>query len=136
MTFPDLDRPREISELVQIFYARIATDELLGPVFTQQADVDWREHHETLTAFWCQLELGIRGFHGAPTQKHSALSKEIPFRREQFARWVWLFHDTVDSGWEGPHAESIKAKASMIARVQSKVVENAEAWEEDELLAG
>ncbi|MFT5290220.1 MAG: hemoglobin [Planctomycetota bacterium] len=130
MAFPDLDCPDQIEDLVRIFYQRVSEDDLLSPVFVGQAAVDWDEHVPKITAFWCKLELGLPGFNGVPTQKHAALSAVQPFRSEQFARWIWLFHDTVDSGWEGPHVESIKARAVMVARMQSQVVPTAEAWNE------
>jgi len=116
--------------LVETFYERVREDDLLGPVFLDQAVVDWGEHLPKLTAFWCQLELGIPGFHGLPTQKHSALSSVRPFRAEQFGRWVALFHDTVDGGWAGPRAESIKSRAEQIAKLQSRIVQGAEPWGE------
>ncbi|MFT7465072.1 MAG: hemoglobin [Pseudohongiellaceae bacterium] len=127
---PDLDQPEQVAALVDSFYARVREDDLLGPVFVGQAQVNWDEHLPKITAFWCQLELGLPGFHGLPTQKHNALSKVQPFRAEQFGRWVELFHDTVDRGWVGPRAESIKARAGQIAKLQSRVVEDAEAWGE------
>ena len=126
---PDLSTPEEIGRLVRTFYVRVAEDDLLAPVFVDQAGVDWSTHWETLTKFWCNVELGIPGFVGAPTRKHAALSEEVPFRSEQFARWVGLFHDTIDSGWSGPHAESIKAKALIIAQSQSRMIPTAETWD-------
>lgn len=125
---PDLATPQEIARLVRTFYDRVAADDLLAPVFVDQAKVDWEEHLPRLIGFWCQLELGISGYNFQPTQKHTALSNAIPFRSEQFQRWVDLFHGTVDAGWEGPHAESIKARATAIARAQSMVVPSAETW--------
>ncbi len=126
---PDLDQPEQIAELVAKFYERVREDDLLRPVFVDQANINWDEHLPKLTAFWCKLELGIPGFHGAPTPKHSALSSIEPFRAEQFSRWVELFHDTVDRGWQGPHADSVKDRARMIAQVQSRVVRGAEPWD-------
>jgi hemoglobin len=124
----DLDTPDEIARLVKTFYHRVAVDDLLAPVFVDQAQVNWEEHLPRLIAFWCQLELGIAGYAFQPTQKHTALSNAIPFRAEQFQRWVDLFHHTVDNGWHGPHAESIKDRAVHIARAQSMVVPSAEPW--------
>ncbi len=128
---PDLDSPQQIAELVRVFYARVQIDDLLSPVFVDQADVNWEEHLPRITAFWCKLEFGLPGFNGAPTQKHSALSSEIPFRAEQFGRWVELFHDTIDEAWSGAHADSIKQRAVKIATVQSRAVDCAEPWFED-----
>ncbi len=125
---PDLGDPEQISLLVDTFYARVRQDDLLAPVFVGQANVDWDEHLPKIAAFWCKLELGIPGFRGAPTQTHARLSSVEPFRAEQFGRWVALFHDTIDAGWAGPHAESIKDRAVMIAKVQSQMVPRAEPW--------
>lgn len=125
----DLSTREEIGTLVRTFYARVAEDDLLGPVFVDQAQIDWDEHMPRLIGFWCQLELGLPGSVVRPTQKHSALSSVEPFRAEQFARWVALFHTTIDGGWSGPHAESMKARAVMIARAQSTVVIGAEPWQ-------
>ncbi len=125
---PDLATPEEIARLVRTFYDRVAVDDLLGPVFVDQAKVDWEEHLPRLTGFWCQLELGITGYVFQPTQKHTELSNRVPFRAEQFQRWVDLFHGTIDAGWQGPHAESMKARAVAIAKAQSMVVPSAEAW--------
>ncbi|MEM7262360.1 MAG: group III truncated hemoglobin, partial [Planctomycetota bacterium] len=97
-------------------------------VFVDLAQVDWAEHLPKIAAFWCQLELGIRGFQGNPTQKHHQWSERSPFRADQFARWVALFHDTIDRNWAGPRAESIKARAVMIAKAQSRMVPSAEEW--------
>lgn len=128
MPYPDLNSQVEIERLVRSFYARVAQDDLLGPVFLDQAGVDWDEHIPKLTAFWCKLELGLAGFTGAPTQRHSELARAIPFRAEQFGRWVALFHDTIDAGWAGPHSDSIKARSVLIAERQSAIVDGAEAW--------
>ena len=47
----DLDSPEEITEMVRRFYADVAQDELLGPLFNDVARVDWSEHLPKLTAF-------------------------------------------------------------------------------------
>ncbi len=125
---PDLANPEEIGRFVRAFYDRVAADDLLAPVFVDQAQVDWEEHLPRLTGFWCQLELGIIGYSFQPTQKHVALSDAIPFRAEQFQRWVDLFHGTANAGWRGPHAESMKERAVAIAKAQSMIVPSAEDW--------
>lgn len=119
---PDLDSREQIERLVRRFYAQVREDEILAPVFVEQAQVDWNEVIPKITAFWCQLELGVIGFRGNPTRKHEELHAEQPFRSEQFERWVALFHATVDSAWAGPHADSIKARAVMIGQAQSRML--------------
>lgn len=54
----DLDSVEEIAEMVRRFYADVAMDDLLGPVFEEVAQVDWAEHLPKLTAFWARALLG------------------------------------------------------------------------------
>jgi hemoglobin len=117
-----------VAEFVGRFYSRVAEDPLLGPIFVGQANVDWDEHIPRLTAFWCKIELGIPGFSGAPTAKHSALSRVQPFEARHFERWIQLFTETIEGGWSGPRVESMIARAVQIAQVQSRAVERAEPW--------
>jgi hemoglobin len=62
----DLDSRREIEEMVRRFYADVAMDELLGPVFNDVAHVDWPEHLVKLTAYWCRVLLGLPAYGGNP----------------------------------------------------------------------
>lgn len=119
---PDLDRPEAIAQLVPTFYDRVQRDDLLGPIFTEVAQVDWDEHLPKLTAFWCQMVLGIPGFRGSPAAKHVQTARKHPFTLEHFDRWIALFHDTIDRAWHGPKAEEIKNRSVMIARYQAQLV--------------
>jgi hemoglobin len=56
----DLDDDVEIAEMVRRFYAEVAQDDLLGPVFINVAHVDWPEHLAELAAFWCRVLLEQR----------------------------------------------------------------------------
>ncbi|MEZ5204597.1 MAG: group III truncated hemoglobin [Acidimicrobiales bacterium] len=62
----DLDDEVEIAELVRRFYADVAQDDLLGPIFEDVAHVDWVEHLPKLTAFWCRILLSKPGYEGNP----------------------------------------------------------------------
>jgi hemoglobin len=59
----DLDDRGEITELVRRFYARVAEDDLLGPVFEDVARVDWSTHLPKLTELWCRVLLGPPAVH-------------------------------------------------------------------------
>ncbi|MEM9091852.1 MAG: group III truncated hemoglobin [Cyanobacteria bacterium P01_F01_bin.53] len=136
-TLPDLDNPEKIAALVKTFYARVAEDDLLGPIFIEHATVDWDEHTQKLTAFWCAIAFGTTfgasGYHGSPVRKHSAISAVTPFKVEHFTRWVQLFHNTIDRGWSGPYVDFIKSRAVTIAKAQSRNVLNAEPWDNQHL---
>jgi hemoglobin len=113
----DLDTPEEIAELVRRFYADVAQDDLLGPMFNDVAQVDWSEHLPKLTAFWCRALLGLPGYSGNPFQAHAAVHRKQAFTPAHFQRWLALFHETVETGWIGPRADHALQLAENVARV-------------------
>ena len=116
----DLDSPDEIAEMVRRFYQDVAQDELLGPLFNDIARVDWSEHLPKLTAFWCRALLGIEGYQGNPFRAHSQVHGQSPFTIAHFERWLQLFGETVELGWEGPNATRALDLARNVARVHSQ----------------
>jgi hemoglobin len=116
----DLDGPAEIGEMVRRFYADVAQDDLLGPMFNDVAQVDWSEHLPKLTAFWCRALLGITGYAGNPFRAHALVHDRQAFTRAHFERWLSLFHDTVELGWVGPRAGRALELAHNVARVHSQ----------------
>jgi hemoglobin len=116
----DLDSPEEIAEMVRRFYADVAQDELLGPMFNDVAEVDWSEHLPKLTAFWCRALLGLPGYAGNPFQAHAEVHRRRAFTAAHFERWLSLFHETLELGWVGPCAERAAQLADNVARVHSQ----------------
>jgi hemoglobin len=100
----DLDAPEQIAEMVRRFYADVAQDDLLGPIFEDVARVDWSEHLPKLTAFWCRALLGQPGYQGNPFRAHALVHGKRPFTRAHFERWLTLFDETLEFGWTGPDA--------------------------------
>ncbi len=115
----DLDDPEEIAEMVRRFYTDIAQDDLLGPVFNDVAHVDWSDHMDKLTAFWCRNLLSMPGYRGIPLRSHQRVHALRPFTAADFARWLELFHGTIDDGWAGPKAEQAKAFGRRVATAHS-----------------
>lgn len=113
----DLDSPEEIAEMVRRFYADVAMDDLLGPMFNDVARVDWSEHLPKLTAFWCRALLGVQGYAGNPFRAHARIHEQRAFTTAHFERWLMLFHETLDLGWIGPNAARASALADNVARV-------------------
>lgn len=118
----DLDDPDEVAEMVRRFYADVAQDDLLGPLFNDVAQVDWSEHLPKLTAFWCRALLALPGYQGNPYRAHILVHDRSPFSRAHFERWLDLFHETLELGWAGPNAERAKALARRVAMVHSKQI--------------
>lgn len=118
----DLDTPTEIAEMVRRFYADVAQDDLLGPMFNEVARVDWSEHLPKLTAFWCRALLSMPGYEGNPYRQHQLVHARRPMTRAHFERWLDLFHETLDLGWSGPKVEQAKDLARKVALVHSKQI--------------
>jgi hemoglobin len=116
----DLDSVEEIAEMVRRFYADVAMDDLLGPVFEDVAQVDWSEHLPKLTAFWARALLGEAGYSGNPFRAHAEVHAATPFTPSHFRRWLTLFHETLELGWVGPRADRARALADAVARVHSE----------------
>jgi hemoglobin len=116
----DLDSPEEITEMVRRFYADVAMDDILGPMFNDVARVDWSEHLPKLTAFWCRALLDLPGYVGNPFRSHALVHDEQPFTSAHFQRWLSLFHETLDLGWAGPKVERAHQLADNVARVHSE----------------
>ena len=113
----DLDSPEAVTELVCRFYADVAQDALLGPMFNDIARVDWSEHLPKLTAFWCRALFGIPGYVGNPFRAHAAVHAKRAFRTEHFERWLYLFEENLSLGWQGPIADKALRLARDVARV-------------------
>jgi hemoglobin len=123
-TFPrptrDLEGPDDVAELVKRFYRDVGQDDLIGPMFTDVARVDWSEHLPKLTAFWCRFLFSQPGYEGNPFRAHLDIHAQAPFRLAHFHRWLDLFEETIDMGWAGPNAERAKAFANRVAVVHGK----------------
>lgn len=98
----------EVELLVNKFYERVKTDELLAPVF---AHVDWPHHLPVMYNFWSTILLGDQSYSGSPFAPHMKLS----ITANHFSRWLELFTSTVDSNFKGEVAEEAKSRARTIA---------------------
>lgn len=107
----DIETEADVRELVDNFYGCIQQDELLNPIFTDVAQVDWAHHLPKMYAFWNGIIRGVPGYQGAPFPPHTVL----PVGLEHFRRWVSLFHATVDRLFAGPGATRAKNAAASIA---------------------
>lgn len=80
-----------IGALVDRFYARIQTDDLLGPIFADHV-ADWSQHLPRMKQFWTSIMIEPGRFNGSPMQKHIALGI---LTKAHFDHWLALWDDTV-----------------------------------------
>jgi hemoglobin len=102
----------DIEVLVQEFYGKVRRDPLIGPIFEQQAQVNWNEHLPKLVNFWSDLLLGEDSYRGRPFPPHIRFNLEIL----HFERWLQLFVQTVDENFVGLKADEAKRRAMGIAQ--------------------
>ena len=110
----DIIGPADTRALIERFYTRARPDPLIGHFFTE---LDWDHHIPHITAFWNMVLFGDHTFQGDPMTAHKKLHARLPMKPEHFARWVELFHATVDGHYTGPKAEEAKQRATTIAGV-------------------
>ncbi len=114
----DLATEDDIMLMVDSFYAKVNEDDILAYVFNDFAQVDWDLHLPKMYAFWNTLIFAKKDYKGNPFAHHIPL----PIQKEHFNRWLALFEENMDQSFEGPIAETTKARAQSIAQVfQSKL---------------
>lgn len=107
----------EIVLLVNTFYGKVRSDEMLGFIFDEVAAVDWDTHLPKMYAFWQTVLFRDGGFRGDPIGKHARLVPLTSMGREQFDRWLVIFEQTVDELFSGGNADHIKRCAADMANV-------------------
>ena len=101
-----------ISSLVDRFYGKIRTDDLLGPIFNERI-ADWGEHLERMKRFWRSVLHNSGEFSGNPMLKHMVIPG---LELRHFSHWLELFYETLREA--EPHDEATRlvgARARMIA---------------------
>jgi hemoglobin len=103
----------DIKLLVDTFYDRIRTDELLAPIFNERIQDKWPVHLEKMYRFWQTVLLEEHTYFGSPFMPHA----QLPVHREHFATWLALFNKTVDELFTGAKADEAKWRAAKMAEL-------------------
>ncbi|MCX2486386.1 group III truncated hemoglobin [Pedobacter sp. MR2016-24] len=106
----DIKDSTDIKLFVDQFYGKIQQDDLLGPIFGAVIK-DWGPHLEKIYQFWNAVLFGVQGFKGNPFARHAPL----PISQEHFDRWLILFRETIDAGFEGERAIDVKTRAEIMS---------------------
>lgn len=111
----DISTREHIRTLVVAFYGRAFRDELLGPVFTDVAQMDLDAHLPVMVEFWSTVLLGTRSYGGGAFLPHMQLHRQVPLTRRHFDRWLAIWRATVDDHFTGPVADDAKLRAERVA---------------------
>lgn len=101
---------RVLTRLVHGFYAKIRTDDALGPIFDARIE-DWPAHLDRMVDFWSSVALMTGRYHGAPLPAHLGL----PVDWDHFARWLELFEETAAETCPPDGAALVTDRARRIA---------------------
>ena len=113
----DIESRADLVQLVDRFYERVRADDVLGPIFDDVAHTDWDRHLPKMYDFWEAVLFSAPVFGGNPLAVHRELATRTPLGTPEFARWLALFHQSVDTLFRGPRADDAKVRASRIAAV-------------------
>ena len=106
----DIETSEDIQLMVNEFYGKVKENELLGPVFEKVVQGNWQPHLEKMYGFWETIVLNVHKYSGSPFRKHIPLN----IREEHFTTWLELFHQTIDSHFQGKNAEEVKKRSSQM----------------------
>lgn len=106
-----------IELLVKRFYSEVLKDTTLAPFFIKILGEDmhnekWEEHLVLLKEFWKFVALGYDEYKGNPLKPHLLIEN---LNTEAFAKWLTLFHHTVDTIYIPKNAKYFKQKSTDIA---------------------
>lgn len=113
----DIRNRKDIEKLVNAFYDKVKTDEVIGYLFTDVAKVNWDLHLPKMYNFWENILFYSANYSGSPMVVHKELHQKSTMNQEHFQHWNKLFNQTVDKLFEGTKAEEIKNRAMNISAV-------------------
>lgn len=108
----DIESLEDIQLLVNSFYQKVQTDDLIGPVFNDIIE-NWQPHLDKMYRFWQTILLHEHTYSGSPFLKHA----KLPVEKEHFDRWLLLFSETMDALFEGEKANEAKWRSEKMAEM-------------------
>lgn len=113
----DINNRQDIERLMESFYSKALTDEVIGYFFTEVVPLQMETHLPLIVDFWETVLLGKALYRGNVLEAHQRIHQLSAFRKEHFDRWVFLFKGTVDELYAGEKAELAKQRAESIATI-------------------
>jgi hemoglobin len=102
-----------IQNIVLAFYAKVRSDEELGPIFLNAIGDDWDAHIERIISFWLTATRLDRGYDGRRFM--SAHLKHRSIRPQHLPRWLKLFRETLEEQCSSQQAASLMDIATRMA---------------------
>lgn len=113
----DIENRTDIELLVNVFYAKVLADPLLGYLFLDTVNMDWSTHFPAMYNFWENIILFTGNYEGNPMNLHKHLHHITPLNETHFEQWNQLFVNTVDGLFEGKKADLARQRAISISTI-------------------
>ena len=111
----DIQSRADIENLVELFYQKAMTDELIGHFFTEVVPLDLKVHLPIICDFWETTLLGNMVYKGNPMLKHLSLAEKSTLNKAHFKKWLAIWEKTILDHFEGRIAQEAITRARQIA---------------------
>ncbi len=118
----DIQHRKDIEFLIDKFYKRVITDDLIGFFFTEVIKIDWDKHMPIMYDFWETTLLGKMKYKGNPMVKHIALNQKEPMSPKHFERWLELWETTIKENFSGQKADEAVQRATQIGELMKYMI--------------
>jgi hemoglobin len=115
----DIETRADVEQLVETFYSAVMVDPVLGPIFTDVAQLDLAEHMPVMCDFWENILFNARKYPGGMMMKHVMLHQQTSLAPQHFQRWLDYWVETVDTLFEGERAIVAKMHAGRVANMMA-----------------
>jgi hemoglobin len=115
----------DIGLLVERFYEKVKSDDLIGDIFNNELFFRWDTHIPIMIDFWESVLLGSGTYKGNTMRVHIELNKKHRLKPEHFERWQKLFFETLDEYFTGQTVEEAKNKVKLMeVLMQTKIAQS------------
>lgn len=111
----DLTGRDDVLLLVETFYTKAFSDDLIGHIFTDVAHMDLSKHMPIMADFWQTVLFKAGLYNRNALAIHFDIHAKEPLTLERFNRWLQLWSNTIDELFAGEKAEMAKVQAHLIA---------------------
>jgi len=116
MIVKEIENRDDVFKLVDTFYKKIRSNELLRPIFETHID-DWQRHLNRLTDFWETNLFFVHKFKGNHLVKHQIVDATLKhaINQQHFGTWLNLWFETTNELFIGEKAEIAKNRARQMS---------------------
>lgn len=114
---PDICNKEDIKTIVQLFYEKVKTDDVIGFFFSEVVSINWQKHLPAMCAFWENVLFYTGEYEGNPLESHRKIHVQQHTSPKHFERWIQLWDETLDEHFKGTNADKMKTYAKAIAAI-------------------